>query len=97
MKIITSGKVSPILDFSQLTEKEQKEFDYFDFENDSGDFVRYRGNVYHLGEFQYCPSTSELGVKGWHGAEFGSAFSCVVFKYAINNPDSYVIMGRAHW
>jgi len=97
MKIITNGKVSPILDFYQLTEKEQKGFDYFDPENDIGDFVRYRGTVYHLGEFQYCPPDSDLGAKGWQGVECQSYFSCIIFKYAANNPESYVIMGRAHW
>lgn len=97
MKVITNGKARPIIDFSQLTEKEQKEFDYFDSESGCGNFVRYRGRVYDLGQFIVLDSSGELGQMGWVAAEGQSAFDCVMFKPCKCNPDSYVVMGRAHW
>ncbi len=56
-----------LLDWNQLTPKEQKDFDYLDTEDAqaSASFFRYRDNVYSLDEFEQChPTFRKAGFDG---------------------------------
>lgn len=88
-----------VLDWEQLTQKEQAEFDYFDPKDGPGNFVRYRGWVYDLNDFTavprdleaYAPNSIFYGMRGWDGYVSDSYFSGVVMKYT---PDlDHVVMG----
>jgi len=75
MKIVTNNQPRQLLDWDNLTPKEQKELDYFDPSEDSGNFFRYKGQVYDLGEFMRVDS-----LPGWDGASAQSAFHGVLVK-----------------
>lgn len=97
MKIITNNVPRPMLSFMELTEEEQKEFDYLD-EDDRGNlrFVRYAGEVYDIGEFQVIDQSlrpSDQPFTGWSGVQPDSYFSGVLVKYAPEEWE-HVIIGR---
>ena len=55
-KIITNNVPRDVIDASELTLKEQARFDYLDWPalergEDSASFIRYRGEIYDLSEF----------------------------------------------
>jgi hypothetical protein len=76
MTIKTNNVPRDLIYWCELTSKEQKEFDYL--EDKSGEqFFRYKGNVYHLGEFQH---TEHLPFQGWNGYASDSYFSGVLIK-----------------
>jgi hypothetical protein len=89
-----------IIDAYQLTAKERAEFDYLDWQaidngEDSADFFRYKGSLYHLGDVMYInpkelPSDSVL--KGWDGYCGDSFFSGVLVRYT--KDIEQVIVGR---
>lgn len=95
----TNNVPRPVINGYELTEKEQKEFDYLDFgsnDHDDGDgvyrsFFRYKGNVYDLGDCMRVEETNEL-CKGWDGYYGESYFSAIVVKYVNNFED--VIVGQ---
>lgn len=71
----------------ELTAKERAEFDYLDWPAiEAGDasatFMRFKGQVYDLGEFMRCPDTAWF--KGWDGYHSDSAFSGVLVRYVDN-------------
>ena len=73
--IKTNNHAYPILSFYDLTGKELKEFD--DWEEDeleSESFIRYKGNIYSLGEFSRCH------IEGYDGYCHHTAFSGVLLK-----------------
>jgi hypothetical protein len=94
MKIITNNQARDVLYAWQLTDKERSEFDYHD-DIDSPDccatFVRYKGQVYDLGEFVNC-TQSVNGFSDWHGIRSDTFFSGVLVKYT--NDFESVIVGR---
>lgn len=80
VKIITNNHHRDIIDASQLTEKEQEEFDYLNWEaikdgRDSASFFRYRGDLYDLGTFTRCDAP------GWDGCQADSFFSATLVRY----------------
>jgi len=87
--ITTNNIPRLVIDGYQLAEKERAEFDYINWDNveqgnDSAEFFRYKGNLYHLQDAmridqENLPCGSEL--KGWQGYYGESYFSVVVFKY----------------
>jgi len=81
MRIITNHHYRDIEYGFELTEKEKKEFDYYNEEElTSASFFRYRGEVYDMGEFMIVPNTEEF--KGWDGYRGDSFFSGIVVKYS---------------
>ena len=88
LKIITNYQPRDVLYWYELTEAEQKDFDYLDTETRQSDatFFRYRGNVYDLGEFERTPhnepARQELNkLSKWDGYHSDSYFSGIVVKY----------------
>src|SRR5690606_25783335 len=109
MQIKTNNQPSDVFYAWQLTDKERAEFDYHD-DIDSPDccatFVRYKGQVYDLGEFSVVVSVNYKGAlhpmalcdtennfAGWDGYQSDSYFSGLVIKY-INNFCDSVGVGR---
>ncbi len=88
LRIITNRVPRDVLNWYELTEKERAEFDYLDSEERQAEanFVRYRGEVYDLGEFERTPNNEparqELNqLAAWDGYRGDSFYSGVVIKY----------------
>lgn len=82
--IRTNRHPRDVLTGADLTDKEQKEFDYIDFEGGhDGSFVRYKGVVYDLGEFQQVTDVMRNchGFAAWDRFQSDSYFSGVLIKY----------------
>lgn len=106
MKITTNHMPRPIVDAWELTEQEQKEFDYLDWlaiknGNDSASFVRYQDQLYDLGEFSriIAPDSkrchpmecAEPAFQDWQGYMSDSFFSGLLIRYV---DDESVIVAR---
>lgn len=93
----------PIIDASELSAKEQEDFDYLDWPaimagSDSASFFRYRGELYDVGEFQRITTrdteTLQSDFAGWDGYTSDSFFSGMVIKFVVDvNDDEAVIVG----
>jgi hypothetical protein len=96
VEVRTNNRPRLLLDYDQLTPKEQAQFDYLSEEDRVGrDFIRYRGVAYDLGEFQYVAPESPLHKGMWEGQSADGFSSGVLFKYLRygNNVDKdHVIM-----
>lgn len=95
LTIKTNNIPRPVLHWWELSDKERKEFDYiFDGEGDVfNTFIRYKGDVYDLGEFYRCITPNGEDVfKGWDGYQSDSFFSGLLVKYT--NDGESVIVGR---
>jgi hypothetical protein len=79
MKIITNRHWRPFLDGCELTEKEKKEFDWIE-DIDSEPFLRYKGELYPLSEFQLIDKDRDPRLDGWHGVVNLTAFSWVMVE-----------------
>lgn len=76
MKIVTNNQHRPILFWWDLTEKERQKFDYLDSATaTSQEFVRYKGELYDLGEF------ARATIPGWDGAQAHSYFNGMLIRY----------------
>lgn len=106
MKITTNNATRPIIDAWELTEQEQKEFDYLDWEaikegRDSASFVRYQDTLYDLGEFSriiapdarrhHPMECAEPAFQDWQGYMSDSFFSGLLIRYV---DDESVIVAR---
>jgi hypothetical protein len=91
VKIITNKQWRNILDWYELTPKEQAQFEYLDtaLKQACASFGRYKGNVYNLGEFMRCP-TEEF--KAWHGYNSDTYFSGVLIRFS--RDEDAVMFGR---
>ena len=78
LKIRTNGHYREVLDWSQLTAKEQEEYAYL--EEDGGSFFRYKNWTYFLGDFMRIGNDTPF--KGWDGYHSDSFFSGVLVKYS---------------
>ena len=76
----------------ELTTQEKQDFDYLD-DIELSSFVRYKGQVYHLGEFWIITKAMPFYDKGWQGCLTDSFFTGVVIKYPPDN-NEMVIVGR---
>lgn len=81
---ITAGKYQPLLNFSELTGKEQEivksDYDYlFEDEDCPNGFFRYRGNVLNLSEFMKGKGVPQSRID-WDGHYGTSAFSGYLVK-----------------
>ena len=96
MRVITNNHPRPIIDAWDLTPAEREEFDYLDWPaiddgRDGASFVRYRGRLYDLGEFERTHYHDEP-VGSWDGIAVDSFFSGVVIRLV---DDDYVVVGLA--
>jgi hypothetical protein len=97
LTIRTNNVPRLLLDWDQLTEKEQKDFDYLTEDEGIGrDFIRYRGVTYDLGEFLRCPDSSNpspaaLAFSKWDAYQSDSYFSGVLFRYTENDRDRVIM------
>ena len=86
-----------LIDGFELTLEERAEFDYLDWDDieDGGNmatFLRYRGRLYDLGEFQTTRRLPEFSpLRQWDGYHADSFFSAIVVRYC-DDPD-YVVVG----
>lgn len=82
--IVTNNKPRPIVDACELTPAERERFDYLDWPaitagEDSASFVRYKGDLFDLGEVLMAPD--DLKALGWDGYVTGTYFSGWCFRY----------------
>ncbi len=92
MEIITNHVPRLVLDWDQLTEREQGEFDYLsEDERIDRDFIRYRGVAYDLGDFMRVstpgnctPQMRDAGFPNWDAYQPDSHFSGVLVWYTAN-------------
>lgn len=81
LKIKTNNQPRLLLDWDQLTPKEQAEFTYLSEDDRIGrDFIRYRGWCYDVGEFTQCSDLHEFPPE-WQGYASNSFFSGVLVRY----------------
>lgn len=107
IQIITNNKPYPILTGKDLTPKEKAEFDYINFDDDSGTeyeerFIRYCKQIYDLHEFTRIELVrtnmfttvveKDNPLAQWQGIQTDSFFSGIVIKYV--NDNEQVIIGR---
>jgi len=92
MKIITNNVPRDIIYGYELTDAEREEFDYLD-DIEMGQFFRYRGELYDIGEFMGWDNPDSPTRQGWQGYYAESYFSAIVIRYC----DEYerVIVGLA--
>ena len=82
MNIITDHKPRPLLDWYELTEAEQKEFDWIDNPEGTGyPFFRYKKQVYSLQNFTRVDENNPLKTLNYDGIECDSFFSSTLIKF----------------
>jgi hypothetical protein len=100
LTIICNNVPRPIVESWELTPAERSEFDYIDWDMvERGErefyFVRYKGEIYDLGDFEVASEGNPIYDAGWRYYISESFFSGILMKY--NNTRSgeeTVIMGR---
>lgn len=96
MKIKTNNIPRHLVYGYELTKKESAEFDYLSPEElNEREFVRYKGQVYDMGEFMridktMAPHTQRDGGENWHGYSSDSFFSGVLVR--VSNDGESVVM-----
>lgn len=92
LTVVTNNRPRLLLSWDELKPKEQREFDYLEGEaRYDTDFVRYRGWVYNLGEFEAAGDS----LKPWDGVKYDSFFSGVVVRCDVEDRDR-VVMGTIY-
>ena len=76
--ITTNSHRRPLEYWEQLTEEEQKEFDWYDPCKDTDPFFRYKGRVYCLGEFMRTDH-----FEGWDGYLMDTYFSGILIRWPV--------------
>ena len=90
MIIKTDHKWKDFMYSYQLTEKEILELDHLTRDEiDSRSFIRYKGQIYDMGDFMRVPDQMG-GLLGWHAYSSDSFFSGVVIKVS-DDGDQYII------
>jgi hypothetical protein len=87
-----------VVDAYELRPAEREEFDYIDFHKvatgeATAEFVRYRGQLYDIGDFQYeggLAKGSSHPFAGWDGFISDSFFSGILIRFV---DDDHVVMG----
>jgi len=104
LTIITNNVPRDTIDAWQLTEKEQAQFDYLDWDaikdgSDSATFIRYKGELIDLSEFLRLHNhgivqmARDGGMDAWDGYRSDSFFSGYLIKWHGDDGEQ-VIMGR---
>lgn len=96
MKIITNNVPRPVIYAGELSASERAQFDYLDWAaidagEESASFVRYRGRVYDLSEFEYA---ADPELSAWQGIALDSYFSGTVIRFC-EDPE-YVTLGTVY-
>ena len=98
--ITTNNVPRDVIEAYELSEKEQKEFDYIDWKKveageDSASFMRYKGQLYDLSEFTSVQALQAFKgyFNGWDGYQSDTYFSGILVKYTDSSFES-VIVGR---
>jgi hypothetical protein len=102
MEIITNNARREPIDAWELTAKEQEQFDYLNWPaiangEDSAQFIRYKGELYDLGDFEGCNTMLHHEMfPGWDGYISDTFFSGILIKWVQDKAttDWYVICGR---
>ena len=86
MKITTNHVPRDVVDALELSADERAEFDYLDWPaidrgEDSASFVRFKGELYDLGEFERWDNPASPTREGWDGFRSDSFFSGLVVRY----------------
>jgi hypothetical protein len=86
MKVITNNAPRDVIDAWDLTEAERAEFGYLNWPaiedgRDSASFLRYRGELYDLAEFEVWDNPESPTRQGWDGYRSDSYFSGIVVRY----------------
>jgi len=86
MKVITNNIPRDVLDAWELAPAEREEFDYLDWAaiekgEDSASFIRYKGELYDLGEFMRWDNPASLTRQGWDGVRSDTFFSGLLVRY----------------
>ena len=86
MKVKTNNVPRDVIEAYELTEQEREEFDYLDWDaidngEDSATFLRYKGELYDLSEFEAIPHRWVDGWRNWHGYQSDSFFSGLVIRF----------------
>lgn len=94
MKVITNNVPREVIDGSSLSEEERKEFGYHDWNKidegtDSASFVRYKGDLYDLGDFERYESDDK-----WQGSMALSAFDGLLIRLVEVDHDTCAVIGR---
>lgn len=101
ISVITNHCRRPVLYGWDLVEEERGQFDYVDWEeiedgSDSTSFVRYKGELYDLQEFELAPKV--IADLGWHGFMSYSYFSGLAIRYVYDEYGEYdVVVAYVHW
>src|SRR5262245_13080732 len=90
LTIITNNVPRDVLEAYELSSAERAQFDYLDWDaieagEDSASFVRYKGELLDLGEFERWdnPASPTRGT-GWDGMRSDTFFSGVLVRYLDN-------------
>jgi hypothetical protein len=86
MEIRTNNVPRDIVGAWELSPAERAEFDYIPWDavdrgEDGASFVRFKGQLYDLGEFERWDNPASPTRKGWDGIRPDSFFSGVVIRY----------------
>lgn len=97
MQVITNNVPRDIVDGFELSADERAQFDYVDWAgiedgSASASFIRYRGEVVDLGEFEVWDNPASPTRNGWDGVRPDSYFSGLVVRYVDNF--ERVVVGR---
>ena len=93
MRIITNNHPRDIIYAGELTEEEQKEFDYIDWDNPESidaTFVRYKGELIDLSDMEHPESNNVF--PEWDTFRSDTFFSGILVKWT--EDFEQVIMGR---
>jgi len=88
MQIITNNMPRLMLYANELTDQERINFDYME-DIETGDFFRYKGQVYSLDEFIRTGNNEAL--KEWDGYSSDSFFSGVLIKLCDEDSDRIIV------
>jgi len=88
--VITNNQPRELLFYSELTDKEQEKVERGIDSTD--DYVRYKGEVYHLNDFMVAPTLIQSEKHKWDGIITDTFFSGILMRFS---PDGeHVVMGR---
>ena len=98
LTVITNHVPRDVIDGWELDASEREEFDYIDWQavdrgEDSASFVRYRGELYDLGDFTTLADGASGLPSEWHGVTADTFFSGTLVRFADDNCET-VVMGR---
>ncbi len=99
LTIITNNVPRDIVEAYELSADEREDFDYCDWDaiergEDSASFVRYKGELVDLGEFQVWDNPSSPTTVGWDGFRSDSFFSGLVVRYV--EDFERIVVGRCY-